>query len=850
MKTKKPAVDAGGEAGLFRLMGPALVMLMLVTALIGAVYFTEKRAEADAVMAVADRGEAVLSVMKDAETGERGFVITGREEFLEPYQAALSQIGGQLDELDAMAGDQAELITASRHIRDLVGRKLAYTQRIIDDRRATGTIQSPEIFIGGKAAMDELRGEIAGLQAYAQRMAEDRRAEMQAVAAAALVLTGLFGISALVMLRQTRRLRLQQRTLEGRIRTEQERWRTLLEATPNLVWTAAVDGRIDYVSPQFAAFTGLEPPHILGAADAWASIVHPDDRARVVRGWEAAVAGGRPYEIDQRTRRHDGAWLWQRVRAQPLHDEAGRLAGWIGSNTDIHDRITAEQALRQREALLRAVLQSTEELIYAKDLDGRYIVVSQAVSRLIGRPPEACIGLTDRELFPAERADRYIANDREVVAGNVIRRFEEFFAVAGAERIYQSTKAPLTDSRGMVIGVVGVSTDVTERRQAEQATERARAAAEAASRAKTRFLASASHDLRQPVQSLTLFIDLLADRLRDRPDEYRLVKPMQQSLDALSGLLTSLLDVGRLEAGQVRPNLEDAEIAPLLERLCGEYVRRAEAKGIRLRTVPCRRIGRTDPVLFERILRNLLENALRYTESGSVLVGCRAGRGRLRIEVLDTGPGIPEDRQQEIFEEFVQIGNPERDRDRGLGLGLSIVKRTAELLGHRLGVASVPGRGSRFWIEMPAAAVPQPARAAAAPVQGRLSGRVLAVDDEALLLISYTTMLEEWGCEVVPAGGVEEAMEALRQADRPIDAVLTDFRLRAGERGTDVIHKVRELYGARVPAALLTGDTAPDRLREAASGDYLLLHKPIGADALRRAVAGLLAQSRPLHGTG
>ncbi len=241
--------------------------------------------------------------------------------------------------------------------------------------------------------------------------------------------------------------------------------------------------------------------------------------------------------------------------------------------------------------------------------------------------------------------------------------------------------------------------EMAERVQAQAEAERARAAAERADRAKSKFLAAASHDLRQPAQSLVLFTTTLANELSDHPAR-RVVSHIEQAAEALRRLLDSLLDMSRLDAGTVVARVSETPLQPILDRLATEYQLRADDKGLRFRMVPTAAWCRTDPALLDRMLRNLIENALRYTERGKLLVGCRCRGDRIIVQVVDTGIGIPPDQLDLIFQEFVQVGN---DRAQGLGLGLAIVSRLARMLEHEVMVRSRPGHGSCFSVKMPRA---------------------------------------------------------------------------------------------------------------------------------------------------
>ncbi|WP_294536988.1 hybrid sensor histidine kinase/response regulator [uncultured Rhodoblastus sp.] len=365
-------------------------------------------------------------------------------------------------------------------------------------------------------------------------------------------------------------------------------------------------------------------------------------------------------------------------------------------------------------------------------------------------------------------------------------------------------------------------------------------AAEQANIAKSSFLAAASHDLRQPVHALSLLVGALQGHAMS--DEMRgLVEHIGGSVAAMDGLFNSLLDISRLDAGVVKTSIEEFAIQPLLARVCRDYGDEAETRGLGLVLLPCSAIVRSDPVLIERILRNLVANALRYTESGRVVVGCRRRNG-LRIEVWDTGRGIPPDQQQQIFREFYQLANSERDRAKGLGLGLAIVDRLAKLLDCRLSLKSAPGKGSVFRIVVPLAhnQVLNAALAPEAPLNAMPRGLILVIDDDAAIQGAMASLLSSWGHEVVAAGSLAEMLERVETSLRRPDLLLCDYRLRDGENGIDVIRRLQSEYNEALPAVLITGDTAPDRLREARESGLILLHKPVTNIKLRATVGNLI----------
>lgn len=371
--------------------------------------------------------------------------------------------------------------------------------------------------------------------------------------------------------------------------------------------------------------------------------------------------------------------------------------------------------------------------------------------------------------------------------------------------------------------------------------EREKEVAEAANASKTRFLAAASHDLRQPLHTIGLLIDCLRDRQAE-PANRAMAEDIHGAVQAMENLFNGLLDISRLDAEMVEPARFAFPVARLFETLSNRFTPQAEARGLRLRFRPSSAWIESDPVLIERILGNLIANALKYTESGGVLVASRARGGRVRLQVVDTGLGIATEEQTRVFEEFFQIANPERDRAKGLGLGLSIVKRTADLLGHPLTLRSRIGRGSTFSLEVPAsiARFEPPARPrdhASADLSGLF---VLVIDDEDGIRSAMQIALESASANVVSAASGRDAISRLAKHLRDPDVILSDYRLRDHETGLDAIDVVRRALGAEIPAAIVTGDLATEDLARIRARGIGLAHKPLSATRLRALVRALV----------
>jgi signal transduction histidine kinase len=364
---------------------------------------------------------------------------------------------------------------------------------------------------------------------------------------------------------------------------------------------------------------------------------------------------------------------------------------------------------------------------------------------------------------------------------------------------------------------------------------------EVAGKQKSQFFAAASHDLRQPMHALSLYSDTL--KLRAPSGAIgEIAGHIDKAVASLSALVDSLLDISRLDAGVVLPELQPVSVRALLESIEVGYRPVAREKGLEFRVQAADGLVSTDPVLLERLVRNLVDNAFKYTAAGRVTLRAELAGSTVRIAVSDSGPGIPAAERERIFEEFYQIGNPERDRSRGLGLGLAIVRRLAQLLGLQVTVESEPGCGSTFTVKMPLVA-PKPAlrhAPAAQPGARGLAGtQVLVIDDEPEVRTGMQMILEQLGCRVAACGGYMEAERLLERQPLDVQLIIADFRLRQNESGIDTVRRLRARLG-NVPALLLSGDTAPERLREAQSSGLKLLHKPLSAEKLTKSMLAAL----------
>ena len=373
--------------------------------------------------------------------------------------------------------------------------------------------------------------------------------------------------------------------------------------------------------------------------------------------------------------------------------------------------------------------------------------------------------------------------------------------------------------------------------------------AERANLAKSKFLAAASHDLRQPLHALTLFTSVLNDSTQS-PQNRKVVRQIDSSVQALEALFNALLDISRLDAGTMKVDKHHFRLQPILDRLRNDFEPQAHEKGIQLIIPICNDIVYSDSALLEQILRNFVSNAIRYTQTGTVELRCGYNNDQLAIRVIDTGIGIPVEERERIFEEFHQLNNPERDRSKGLGLGLAIVRRTADLLGHPIDVFSKNGQGSVFSIHIEQGKH-EKVLEQKNPVFNDTSSSYEAalfvvIDDENSVRAGMRERIALWGYDVVCAADLDEALAGIRHTGRKPNGIIADYRLRNNRTGIEVIKAIHAEYGDDISALIITGDTAAEQLREVNQSGYQMLHKPVAPAKLRTFLRNAKRQSDDL----
>ena len=556
--------------------------------------------------------------------------------------------------------------------------------------------------------------------------------------------------------------------------------------------------------------------------------------------------------------------------------------GFVLTFTDITRRKRSEEALRDGERRIRLVTDAMPALIAYVDAEERYRFVNEPYRQWLDRPVEEILGRQMGDLVTAELYDRRKDFVDRALAGEVVD-FEVELTPSGTRepRYGHVSFVPHLGDERQSLGFFTLMQDITERRQAdaaikeanetlerrvaertaaltrlnvqlkreiadrreiETALQIAKSEAEQANLSKTRFLAAASHDLLQPLNAARLFVSALADLDHSKPNR-GLINNIEVSLSAVEDLLAALLDISKLDAGAVLPELVDFPITSLLGPLVTEHQALAEDRGLALRHVSSRAVVHSDIRLLRSIIQNFLSNAIRYTRRGRILLGCRRCGTGLRIEIWDTGAGIPADKFDEIFEEFRQLDTA-GGHDRGIGLGLAIVKRAAKTLDLPIAVRSLVGKGSVFSVTVPIGHKRPAAvhRSATRRPFGQFADPVLLViDDQRSILDGMRAMLGGWGCTALVAASGEEALDLMAGLSRPPDLVIADYHLGAETTGVTEICRIRRMLEKPVPGIIITANNTPEVQALVQQHGLRLLRKPLNPAQLRALLTQLLA---------
>jgi len=595
------------------------------------------------------------------------------------------------------------------------------------------------------------------------------------------------------------------------------------------------------------------------------SYVHPDDWIELKAAFQNRLTDGEPYEVVHRIRMPDGRVKWLAERAQTTYDGLDVPIATRGTVQDITERKLMEDELRESEARYRRILEIAPEAIIVTDKEMKIQIFNRGAEQIFSYSANEIRGQSLGKIvpkyhdllhsaYPTEgnnnlgRAPGSQSSSLEV--GALRKSGKEFPARASVTRSDNDGQQFFTLILRDVSDEKKLGIALRERRKLRKAKEEA----EEANREKSKFLAAASHDLRQPLQAMGLFLSLLNSKLesgaaQDDDAIPNLLERMRESVDALNSQFSALLDISKLDAGTVTPELAVFNVDEVTQLIARQFEPQAEAKGLRINVLKGHTYIKSDKALLSCILSNLVSNAIRYTDDGSVHIVSHKSDSNITIDVMDTGIGIAQDQIDIIFNEYYQIDRKRRDRNQGLGLGLAISKRMADLLDISLTVRSRQNKGSTFRLTLPAVQVPSQGMADNDVDTSLMSNRagqlsILLIEDQLMVLESLEMLLEVWGFEVMPANSFENATDLLERHAKAPDLIISDLQLADDVDGIHVIEHFRVLTRNSIPGIIITGDTSPERLRVVEMGGVTVLNKPVTPEGLLHAI-NTVQQSAP-----
>ena len=531
--------------------------------------------------------------------------------------------------------------------------------------------------------------------------------------------------------------------------------------------------------------------------------------------------------LDLYGQRKDGSRFRAEIALTPVNTDAGML---------VASTIREVNAGDESEAYFRTMLETAPDAMIIVDERGRIAIVNRQAEDMFGYTRAELLGHEVEMLLPESIRHDHLQHRSGYVANPELRPMGPGLDLFGRRKDgskfpVEISLSPVKTSSGMFVS--SVIRDVTQRRRMEQEIIAARQAAERAQKANTAFLAAASHDLRQPVQALSLLNGALRRTVKDERAR-EMIDSQEHSLTAMTNLLNSLLDISRLDAGAVTPEIEEFPMQRLIDRLSAEFGRQASHKGLEFSAEPCAITVRSDPNLLSEIIQNLVSNAIRYTDNGSVEMVCDCGGDVCRLEVIDTGIGIEEDQLEDIFKEFHQTKTPGSSTE-GFGLGLAIVRRLADLLDHDIAVESEPGQGSKFRVSVPIAAAPQHAHGEDVKVSAAESGgvgTVILIEDDVNVANAWGLLLEAEGYRVATAKSAPEADAIIEHLDTVPSLLISDFHLLDGSTGVEAVTGIRKHYGVNIPAFIVSGDTSKVVKEARPVDNCTLMSKPVNTSRL------------------
>lgn len=646
----------------------------------------------------------------------------------------------------------------------------------------------------------------------------------------------------------------ERKAMEQRLRQSEGRFLDIAEVSGDWIWETDRDHRFTVLYGGSTDTLPIRPESVLGLTRWETANASPESDAEWARH-KADLDAHRPFRHFRYTIAL-GDWVCLIISAsgKPVFGETGEFVGYRGTATDVTSIVEAQRRAEQAEALLWDAIESISEGFAIYDDQDRLFICNAGYRALLQESADRIVpGVRYEDIIRSGLQQGYYADavgHEEEWLAEQLRQHHD--STGGNEIRLRDGRWLLVTQRPMTNGwVASLRVNITALKAAHQHLQEtnqrlleareAQNAAVNANQAKSRFLATASHDLRQPLHAMNLFISALRRRVVG-DEATRLVAGMAAATESMQAMFNSLLDVSKLEAGAITPNFTDFALEEVLARLRASFAGPASAKGLKLGIAPSAARVYSDPVLLESILRNLLSNAVRYTRQGQVSLRCKARGAVVRIEVTDTGPGIPAHERERIFEEFERLDSPDVS-ERGLGLGLAIVRRLAELLEIGVELRSELGKGSVFSLAAARAAATFVATDMPVNRSSPLAGRrVLLVEDDALVRDAVTCEVADWGALPIVACNAEEALALLAQPGQPQPEIaIVDRDLGGALDGPALLDLLRERLHLMIPAMIVTGATDPDALAALRRSGYPWITKPIDAEVLHRTASELLA---------
>ncbi len=604
----------------------------------------------------------------------------------------------------------------------------------------------------------------------------------------------------------------------------------ILKSAPGATIASDEDGIIRVANRLAERLFGYSRGELIGQS---ISVLIPEDRRErhdeLAKSYHAAPRG-RPMVsgLDLRAQKKDGTIFNADVALAPFRTDEGLVVASIVREVSRRD---------DTDVYFRNLLEAAPDAMIIVDEDGRMAIVNGQAEEMFGYARDELLGNTIEMLLPAAARDVHIGHRTNFSDSPALRPMGQGMDLIGlrkdgTEFPVEISLSPVETDGGRFIS--SVIRDVTVRKQMEQEIIAARQAAERANKANSAFLAAASHDLRQPVQALSLLNGALRRTVKDER-ALQMIENQDASLTAMTNLLNSLLDISRLDAGAVTPEFEEFPMQRLIDRLSAEFARQAQHKGLEFEAEACEAVVRSDPNLLAEVITNLVSNAIRYTDKGRVRLACIEEDGHCHLEIRDTGIGIAEDQLEEIFREFHQCKAKGASKE-GFGLGLAIVRRLVDLLDHRIEVESDVGRGSCFKVTVPITgdgAAHIETDDDGHPVhETDASGLVILIEDDVNVADAWGLLLEAEGYRVATAASATEAQALIKHLDETPVLLISDFHLLDGSTGVEAVSAIREYYASEIPAFIVSGDTSKVVKDARLLDNCTLMSKPVDTNRL------------------